>query len=372
MLGNQGAALAERGPQKGLSMLGPSRESLLSTLHSAGHPLLELSAPDQGALLVLPYGGRVLGLFAEAAGENFFWVNPALAEAESARAFLGGNAWVHSGGDRTWVSPEVEFHVGDLADPWNTYQAPRVIDPGQYSAAQTGQTITLTNRARVHYHQRKVDIDIEIEKSVRLIANPLHAEPALGEVAYAGYETATTLRLADLAGAPPISLWSLAVVPPAGWMIVPTWGATAARDFFEPTAPERLVSSRHAVRFLIDGLEQHKIGLRAEALTGRAGFLRTAGPERSALLVRQFVVNPSGDYIDTPWEARDQPGYAFQSYNGGEVLGAFGELEYHTPAIGGDSGQSSLTDTSQLWAFAGPSAQVEAIARRLLGADSLP
>ncbi len=348
-----------------------NRESLVSTLAAAGHPLLELRAPGQGSLLALPYGGRVLGLFAEAAADNFLWTNPALAQVETARAFLGGQAWVHSGGDRTWVSPETEFHVGDLADPWNTYLPPRVIDPGQYSATQTGQRLTLTNRARVHYHQRKVDLDIEIEKSVRLIANPLHAEPALAGVSYAGYETATTLRLPNPAGAPPISLWSLLVVPVTGWMIIPTWAATAARDFFEPTAPERLIAGRHAVRFLIDGLEQHKIGLRAEALTGRAGYLRSAGPSRSALLVRQFVVNPSGDYIDTPWEARDQPGYAFQSYNGGEALGQFGELEYHSPAIGGDTGQASLTDTSQLWAFSGPSAQIEAVARRLLGDNCL-
>jgi hypothetical protein len=351
-----------------------NRESLRATLRGAGHPPLELSAPGQGSLLVLPFGGRVIGLFAQPQGENFFWVNPALADAVSAKAFLAGSGWLHTGGDRTWVSPEVEFHVGDLADPWGTYLAPRSIDPGQYMTTMLGGSIGMQNRARVKFHRHKVECEVEIEKWVRLIANPLRAEPWFGEMAavdYAGYELATTLRLPDARNTPPISLWNLAVVPPTGQMIVPLWSETQVRDLFEPTGPERLSASRYAVHFLVDGREQHKIGVRPAALTGRAGYLRPAGPERSTLIVRSFGVNPSGDYVDKPWHAPDEPGMAFQAYNGGD-LGAFGELEYHTPAIGGATGLESYRDTSQLWAFSGPPALIRKIAGHLLGHQSLP
>ena len=356
------------------SMTNPSRESLQATLRAAGHPPLELSAPGRGSLMVLPFGGRVIGLFAEPQGENFFWVNPALVEASSAKAFLAGAGWVHTGGDRTWISPEVEFHVGDLADPWGTYVVPRAVDPGQYMASMLGDRIGLQNRARVKLQRSKVECQVEIEKWVRLIANPLRAEPwfsEIADVAYAGYELTSTLSLEDARTSPPISLWSLAVVPPTGQMIVPIWGATKVRDLFEPTGPERLATTRHAIHFLIDGQEQHKIAVRAVALKGRAGYMRTASPERSTLVVRNFVVNPSGDYIDTPWDAPGEVGYAFQSYNGG-TLGAFGELEYHTPAIGGESGRDSCRDTSQLWAFSGPPALIRKIAGQLLGDESLP
>ena len=355
-------------------MSAPNRESLRTTLRNAGHPPLELSAPGQGSLLVLPFGGRIIGLFAEPQGENFFWVNPALADAASAKSFLAGAGWLHTGGDRTWVSPEVEFHIGNLADPWGTYLAPRVVDPGQYRATMLGEGIGLQNRARVKFHRRQTEADIEIEKWVRLIANPLRAEPQFGELsaaAYAGYELTTTLRLENPRATPPISLWSLAVVPPTGHMIVPLLGETRVRDLFEPTGPERLAASPHAVHFLIDGKEQHKISVRAAALTGRAGYLRAAGAGRSSLLVRSFMVNPSGDYIDTPWDAPDEKGYGFQAYNGGD-LGAFGELEYHTPAIGGASGQDSYRDVSQLWAFSGPTPVIRKIAGMLLGEASLP
>ena len=355
-------------------MSSSTRESLRAALRGAGHPPLELGTPGQGALLVLPFGGRVIGLFAEPQGENFFWVNPALAEAASAKTFLAGSGWIHTGGDRTWVSPEREFHIADIANPWGTYLAPRPIDPGQYMASLLGESIGLQNRARVTFFRHKVDCEVEIEKWVRLIPSPLHAEPWAGEfaaVAYAGYELSTTLRLADARTTPPISLWSLANVPPTGQMIVPLRSETTVRDLFEPTGPERVAANQHAVHFLIDGQEQHKIAVRAAAIHGRAGYLRADDPRRSTLLVRNFTVNPSGDYIDTPWDAPDELGYAFQAYNGGD-LGAFGEMEYHTPAIGGHTGQNSYRDTSQLWAFSGPPDQVRKIAGHLLGPDSLP
>src|SRR5713226_140244 len=195
----RGAATVIISPRPGEkpAMSGPNRDQLRAALRDAGHPPLELSAAGQGSLLVLPFGGRVIGLFAEPQGENFFWVNPALAEASSAKAFLAGPGWLHTGGDRTWVSPEVEFHVGDLADPWGTYLPPRAIDPGQYMTTLLGDSIGMQNHARVKFHRHNVECEVEIEKWVRLIANPLRAEPwfgAFAEVAYAGYELTTTLR----------------------------------------------------------------------------------------------------------------------------------------------------------------------------------
>jgi hypothetical protein len=154
-------------------------------------------------------------------------------------------------------------------------------------------------------------------------------------------------------------------------VIIPVLGESRARDYLSPTPPERLVATGHANFFRLDGREQHKIGIRAAAVTGRAGYLRRVDAERSLLLVRSFVVNPSGDYIDAPWDAPDEWGYAFQSYNDNGSLGAFGELEYHTPAIGGNTGLDRYTDVSQLWAYTGPPADIERIAERLLGAESL-
>ena len=357
-------------------MSSPDQASLLASLRSAGHPLLELSAPGQGALLVLPYGGRVIGLFADGQGNNFLWVNPALARPDTAQAILAADAWVHTGGDRTWLSPENEIHVGDLADPWATYAVPAAVDPGHYTVVMRGESIWMQNRARVKFHRQNTDCAVEIEKSVRLSPNPLRLEAGfqdMTEVAFAGYELVTSLRLTDAPTASPrLSLWNIVVVPASGWVIVATWGRALVRDYFEPTGPERLVITKHGVRFRLDGQEQHKIAVRAADIQGRAGYLRALDPLRSTLLVRNFLVNSSGDYVDTPWQAPDELGYAFQSYNDGGQLGAFGELEYHTPAIGGSSGLHRHSDVSQLWAFSGLLAQIHRVAERLLGAESMP
>jgi hypothetical protein len=121
------------------------------------------------------------------------------------------------------------------------------------------------------------------------------------------------------------------------------------------------------VRIRIDGRERHKVGLRAADLIGKAGYLRMLDGAQMSLVIRNFQVNPSGEYIDTPWDDLGDLGYAFQAYNDDGALGAFGELEYHTPAVGGDTGLDSYVDRSQVWAFAGEEERILEIAEQLLG-----
>lgn len=83
-------------------------QTLVNVLKQAGKPARIYKSPDGTRLLVLPHGGRVLGLFAPNSEENFYWTNPALAAPESARAFYASASWHNSGGDRTWLAPEVD------------------------------------------------------------------------------------------------------------------------------------------------------------------------------------------------------------------------------------------------------------------------
>ena len=46
--------------------------------------------------------------------------------------------------------------------------------------------------------------------------------------------------------------------------------------------------------------------------------------------------------------------------------GMFSELEYHVPAIGGETGMKIVEDRSQLWAFRGAAEDIAKIARTLL------
>jgi hypothetical protein len=103
----------------------------------------------------------------------------------------------------------------------------------------------------------------------------------------------------------------------------------------------------------------------AIATTGRAGYMYASG-NQAVLVIRNFNVNPSGEYVDVHWQEPEKPGAAFQACNVNNALGSFSELEYHAPAIGLQLGKAVSEDESQVWAFRGPEPEVTTVARRLL------
>jgi hypothetical protein len=132
--------------------------------------------------------------------------------------------------------------------------------------------------------------------------------------------------------------------------------------------PEDLMVDDRLIRYRMRSAGEHKLGVRAAAVTGRVGYLYDVGHQTS-LVVRNFSVNPSGEYIDVPWSDTQDFGIAFQACNVNSGLGAFSELEYHVPAVGPPEGGSRSEDQSQVWAFRGPASAVRSIARRLLAAE---
>jgi hypothetical protein len=110
---------------------------------------------------------------------------------------------------------------------------------------------------------------------------------------------------------------------------------------------------------------EHKIGVYAAATTGRIGYIYAAGKQH-ALIVRNFSVNPSGEYADVPWIETDDKGYSVQACSVNSKWGMFSEMEYHVPAIGGETGLRQVEDRSQLWAFRGSREDIGRIARTLL------
>ncbi|MCX7428659.1 MAG: hypothetical protein NTW96_23915 [Planctomycetia bacterium] len=124
----------------------------------------------------------------------------------------------------------------------------------------------------------------------------------------------------------------------------------------------------HLLRYRMRATGEHKIDIRAVAITGRIGYLHETSEGRWALIVRNFFVDPSGEYVDVPWGDPDDLGYAAQACNVNSALGHFSELEYHVPAIGGDTGRRRCDDATQVWAFRGSERRMRAVAAMLLGA----
>jgi hypothetical protein len=350
-------------------------QQLLATLKAVGKPAEVHQTDDGTRILILPYGGRILGVFAPGSDENFLWTNSVLESVESARAYYASDDWQNSGGDRTWLAPEVDFFFPkfpniDIAGYWQ----PRSLDPGKYELTKSPQGIKLTNRLNIEGFRSRKRVDLEITKSVAAAANPLRYEDIIkeGVVEYAGHTLITSLKIVDANGndAPLVGLWSLTQMPHQGELFIPTYSRTKPRIYFglTDTPADELSISDRLVRFKMRAPGEHKIGLHSAATTGRIGYLYPAG-NKYALIVRNFFVNPSGEYADVPWTEPDDRGYSTQACSVNSRWGMFSEMEYHVPAIGGDTGLRYIEDRSQLWAFRGPRAEIEKIAGTLLSEE---
>ncbi len=328
-----------------------------------------------GKIVVTPHGGRVLGCFTHEGGENVFWVNPELASAESAKKWLAGEHVL--GGDRLWIAPErgLFFHGDKLADGVSTQKG---IDPGNWVVGRlTDHSVRLTNEFSATYLRTPNSrVSGIVRRSIRRIASPAfhapHAFPTHGKVNYAGYEIASEFELLE---SPHdelhFGMWFLIqLVVPVGRSILyaPTAGrAVITGDYYEATGPDYLKITDTHVRFKLDSIDRHKIGIRKTEVLGRAGFLSNPDTSGEAtLVVRNFLSNPSGHYSDVPLHTPEGIHDCIQSYNHNTGPTGFGELEYHSPGINRAMAEPVVTDVNQVWVFTGKRADLVPIAVKLL------
>ena len=133
-------------------------------LERVGQPAKVVAYPDGTRLLVLPYGGRVLGLYSAKSKANFYWTSSPFATVKDARKFFAGDGWPNSGGDRTWLGPEVDFFLPDFPKT-DCYIQQRALDPGHYQVRETSGDLQLVNRLTVHASRFKTDLALRITKS---------------------------------------------------------------------------------------------------------------------------------------------------------------------------------------------------------------
>lgn len=347
---------------------------LIETLNAVGKPTEIFDSPDGSRALLLPYGGRILGLFAADSDENFYWTHPALESKDTAAEFYESDQWHNSGGDRTWLAPEVDvfFPNFPVTDP---YFQPRQLDPGNYQVERgSGGEMKMVNRLRLVLSRSKQEVAVRITKAVDSAANPLRYEAIAGQTAnteYAGYTLRTSLEWDDENETDelPVGLWNLVQMPHGGDLLIPTHVRAVPKVYFGQIGDDDLIVDDHLLRYRMRAAGGHKLGGRAVAVTGRVGYLHDCGDDRWSLIIRNFFVNPSGEYVDVPWGDTEDMGYSTQACNIDNELGSFSELEYHVPAIGRATGRNSCEDAAAVWAFRGPLEEIRLIGRTLLTAD---
>jgi hypothetical protein len=347
---------------------------LQKVLRGAGRHPETLAFRDGTRLLVLPHGGRLLGVFAAGSEENVYWTNPALDSVVSAKAFFAGASWHNSGGDRTWLAPEVDVFLPKFPD-LTVYDQPRSLDPGNYRVVRKSGVLHLENKLTLRLARSGRKVDLKIVKSFGPSPDPLRYERDmdLKGVSYAGYAQFTSLAFAGgrVPAGTQLGLWNLIQMPHGGELLLPTFSRSEPLHVFSTVGriPKSAVRiGEHLIRYRMDQRGEHKLSFRAAAMAGRAAYVHGQNNDWS-LVVRNFGVNPSGEYVDVPWNEPDWRGFAVQACNVRSGLGEFSELEYHIPGIGAGTGLSSCEDHAQVWAYRGPKKQILTIARRLVAGN---
>jgi hypothetical protein len=346
-------------------------KAMTQTLAAAGKSLDIFVTPDGTRLVLLPYGARVLGLLTGGDEENFFWTNPTLDSVETARNMFAGGGWHNTGGDRTWIAPELDTFFTDAT--FAQYWQPRPLDMSDYVVERIGGGCRLSRQMSLHLARQNRDVSLRLAKWFGPAANPLRYErdmaALVGSVQYAGYSQRVTLSALDESANPfpALGIWNLVQLPPGGEMLVPLYSRAVPQKCFGDMPADRVVIEDHVLRVRADFGGSHKIAVKAASLCGRTGYVYTQN-DRWSLIVRNFAVNPSGQYVDVQRHDLDDYGYAFQMCRVDEPdFGSFCEMEYHAPALGELPDPARSEDLSQLWAFRGTRSAIDAVTRKLLG-----
>ncbi|MFC5404201.1 DUF6786 family protein [Cohnella soli] len=332
-----------------------------------------ITAAGSGKVVILERGARVIGLFTDEDSENALWVHHNLTDPHYASDhYVDGEDW-NIGGDRTWLSPEIEYFIGDLDDLWNTYAVQRALDPGYYAFKDRhADTIALSQNTAIQAHRSNKTIKFRMDKTFRSCEDPLLnvgiVDKDTLKYSFTGYELKTELTLESPTEAiPPLSLWHLFQIPKGGEVIIPTYGTAEVDRFFGPEMAGNPAVSNGMVKFTLNMATSSKISIKAPYITGRVGYIQSSAPNDACLLIRNFNVNPSARYEDVWATKLNDPGHCVQCYNDDGTLGQFGELEIHTPILNPAVDGNNIKDVNQVWCYRGTEQSIRLLCKIILG-----
>ena len=320
---------------------------------------------------------------------SYGWINRELAA--SGKLLPHMNAF--GGEDRLWLGPEggqysIFFKKGDPFD-LEHWQTPALIDSEPWSVAERFARQVSFKRESHLVNYSGTRFDFRLERTVRLLERDAAAK-ALGAELPAGlklvaFESENVLvntgKGAWTKPAGLLSIWVLGMFQPTpGTTVVVPYregpdselGPVANDAYFGKVPADRLRVKQGLVFFKGDGEHRSKIGLSPRRATGLAASYDAS---RGVLtFVRYSRVESATDYVNSMWEIQKEPfsGDVVNSYNDGapepgkKPLGPFYELETSSPAAALAPG-ASLTHVHRTFHVQGDHAQLDALARSLLG-----
>ena len=289
-------------------------------------------------------------------------MNESLLKTNTARAFFHGEGWLNIGGDRTWISPEMETHTADMEHYPDNIDVPKAVDPGSYTVTEANDTsVTLESFMNVYFHQSRISMKMNLKKQVLMMDESPVALPE--HVDFAGYYMNTSLTLAEPATGPVRpGLWNLIQVPGGGTIFVPVKPGAIPRAFIGTPA---FTMKGNLLTCSVDTDASFKFSLKAGHSKGLMAYCSTDN-EPASLVVRSLSVQDEALYADYPCLDMADDGYMTEIYIDDGMYGGFGEMEYHSPAIDVGKGQKEVNDLSETWAFSGPAVAIQELCDSIL------
>lgn len=348
-------------------------DRIVARLDTHQHKHVTLSAGD-GRLLMTEPGARVLACEMPGVSGNLFFHPPFMERADAT------DEPTVVGGDRLWIAPEVGWFWPSLEDarrdPKGTAAPPMAIDPGYFGILEQSDRRVFMD-ARIDLTDVRDDkaLALYATRELRVIDPPSIKLDGLGSLSFALTHSLSWADASSDAGAV-AGAWSILQVPPpeggACTLICPTTRRVEPRSYYEPFGDRHVALDEDRVRFLIDGKRRIKMGLPADATTGRMACYANHG-DVSSLIVRLFAPLPGEPYCDLPRDADAETrtgGDALQAYNDdGDAFEdtTFGEMEYHDPCLIAGGAPNSRTGSSVTHVLVGPDDAIKSAGGQLLG-----
>src|SRR6478736_6509428 len=348
-----------------------------------------LTAANGGRIAVSSqYQARIMTSALSANAASLGFINRTFIEAGQT-----GTAFDNYGGeDRFWLGPEGGqyglYFPASKPFSFEYWQTPHELQEGAWHIrSESSTSITFAHAFAVaNYEQRA--FKVEIERKITLPSAEqasqnlgLALPPSLNWVGFSSDNKLTNTgsdTWQEASGL--LSVWILGMFAPVPGtqVIVPFETAGSGeivndRYFGKVPADRLLVNEQKGfLAFRADGHYRSKIGL------GPARAKRALGSysEPAQLLTLVLYTKPNGAtrYVNSMWEHQSAPyaGDVINSYNDGPPapgkppLGGFYEIESSSPAAALAPGQA-LSHEDQTYHFSGPRADLEALARQVLG-----
>ncbi|MBI2194371.1 MAG: hypothetical protein HYU36_20530 [Planctomycetes bacterium] len=304
----------------------------------------------------------MIGLALPGEEENLVWTSPQLEDTETLRSHPE-KIFCGIGGDRLWFGPEFAYHWNGDADAvsFKNYRVPAGVDPGRYRFEEADEvSVRMAMECRLVDRRDGEAVTFQVARSVSVTDSPLPAASAIARrVRFMGVRVQHLIRIRSCPRGKSVGLWHLLQMPAGSTLIVPTRGKPRPLRYFNQGCWE--CRADH-LRWTYTGEAKAKCGLDVHQVSGRSAVLRPISGGRWALIVRQFPVLPGLYYADAPRSslAGEQVVQMWDGFG-------FGEMEYHSPAVGGQPLAREYAETALLWAFGGTKADIARVGQDLLG-----